>query len=72
MTVLYNTQTGRRVYRTHVGTLAARVATKAVALWLAEIAGVALLAVGAWLVAPALAFVIGGAYLILLGNVFEN
>ncbi len=41
---------------------------KSTARWSAEIAGVGLLAVAAWLIAPPLSFLVGGAYLILVAN----
>ena len=70
-TIIFDTATGKRVYRRLGERLRAWIAVKMIALWACEIAGVALIAVAAGMWIMPLGIAIGGVYLILVGSSSE-
>jgi hypothetical protein len=70
MSTVFDPSTGARLYRRASARIFARLRARVAPAfpWLAEIGGVAILAVGVGLINPPLGIAIGGAYLILIGN----
>ena len=67
-TFLFNTATGKRVYRSASERLWSAASRRLSIPWLLEITGVLLLAVAAWTVTPPAALVVVGTYAIIAAN----
>ena len=64
MSIIFDTDTGKRIYRTITGRTWARLSLKALALWAVEIAGVGLIALAGAIVHPSIGLVVVGVYFV--------
>ncbi len=69
--MIFDTATGRRLYRTVIDRTWTHLFRKASAMWLLEVVGVGMIALGAAMVFPAAGVVIIGVYAVLAANVLS-